>query len=739
LTTVTIGVHLEDGFERLEASLAALRSHTTGPFELVVIPDGTDATDRERLASSKLASLGGLDQRPGAARCFNLLTGWSGSNVIVFLEAGSLPGPGWLDRLLEALYADSHNGLAGPSTNFAWNEQCAFARASSPLGEVARTADAARVRFGERWRTLQPRQFLSDFCLALRSDVVQAVGPAHDDRGVGHAWEVDYANRAAQAGFHSVWACSSYVWRSPSTARRKRDESQPFRPTNGPFVRKLWAMRQPGGHSIRARATFDQRPRIRGLESGSSPLVSCVMATCNRREYAVQSVGYFERQDYPNKELIVVDDGADDLVSVLPPSDRIRYVRAHAGSSIGAKRNRGCELARGTVVAQWDDDDWYSPQRLSRQVAPLIAGQAEITGLKHQLFFDIKRWRFWSCLPALHRQMFVEDVLGGTLVYLRACWEQLARYPDCSLAEDAAFLRQAVLRGARLKRITEPALLLYLRHYTNTWQFECGQFIDPGGWAEVPEPALPNEDRAFYIGRSSAALPTQMTEPLVSCIMPTADRRRFIPHAIRYFLRQTYPNRELLIIDDGSDNIGDLVPASHQIRHIRLDRRQSLGAKRNLGCELARGEIIAHWDDDDWIADWRLAYQVGILRRHHLPAVCGLSRLRFSEPSTGKAWMYGHPPGRRGWVAGGTLCYHKSLWRRFQFADVSDAEDTLFIANIADDSLVSLVDNRFYVATVHGDNTSRKVTKDPSWQSISSTDIRAVIGEDWASYEAAAS
>src|SRR6266851_4504972 len=176
----------------------------------------------------------------------------------------------------------------------------------------------------------------------------------------------------------------------------------------------------------------------------SFPLVSCVMATRDRHDYVLQSVRYFERQDYPNRELIILDDGEAGLSNAIPSSDRVRYVRIPRRASIGAKRNRGCELARGSIIAQWDDDDWYSPKRLSTQVAPLIAGEAEITALKAQVFFDLPRWRFWSCLPELHRHIFLEDVLGGTLAYLRTCWEKLGRYPDCSLAEDASFLLQAI-------------------------------------------------------------------------------------------------------------------------------------------------------------------------------------------------------------------------------------------------------------------------------------------------------
>src|SRR3954447_10293322 len=107
----------------------------------------------------------------------------------------------------------------------------------------------------------------------------------------------------------------------------------------------------------------------------------------------------------------------------------------------------------------------------------------------------------------------------------------------------------------------------------------------------------------------------ERSAPLVSCVMPTRNRRRFVRQAIWYFLRQDYPEKELLVVDDGEDGVSGLVPADDRPRHIRLDQRASLGAKRNLGCELARGELVAHFDDDDWIGPGRLDAQVVELER----------------------------------------------------------------------------------------------------------------------------
>ena len=77
--------------------------------------------------------------------------------------------------------------------------------------------------------------------------------------------------------------------------------------------------------------------------------------------------------------------------------------------------------------------------------------------------------------------------------------------------------------------------------------------------------------------------------PLVSCIMPTRNRRALVGQAIAYFLRQDYPRKELIVVDDGDDCIVDLMPPDPRVQYLRLERRTSVGAKRNLACAGARG------------------------------------------------------------------------------------------------------------------------------------------------------
>lgn len=217
--------------------------------------------------------------------------------------------------------------------------------------------------------------------------------------------------------------------------------------------------------------------------------------------------------------------------------------------------------------------------------------------------------------------------------------------------------------------------------------------------------------------------------PLVSCIMPTRNRRSFVPQSIWYFLRQDYPHKELIIIDDGEDSVADLIPADERIRYTRLDRSLPLGAKRNLGCDMSHGELIAHWDDDDWMAPNRLSRQVDELTRHEAE-VCGLRELLHYRPEAGEAWLYHYHPDNRPWVAGGTLLYHRRAWTSNPFLEINIGEDTEFVRRQPADGVKLISDYSFYIALIHSGNTSAKRLTDPHWQRRPLDDVSRLLAFD---------
>lgn len=750
ISGVSIGIHVHAQPEGLQATLAALRGTVSGEVDVVLLPDGPDPAVYRTLEALRHYKQSGTARPCGAAACFNRLAQTSHAGVVILLESGAIVAPGWLDLLLAALQAGPRHGLAGPSTNCSWNEQGVFPDARDGLEQIAHTAQEAERRFGQTTRTLEPLYSLADFCYAVRREVIEDIGLADEGYGCGPCWEMDYNIRAARAGWHGVWACGAYVHRAPFTERRRRDEARLFTASRHRYQDKFCGLRlrgeggayephckgdacehfapkdlialrlTPSGITAAAPGTGSPVP---AAVCAGPPLVSCIMPTANRADFVLQAVRCFLRQDYPNCELIIADESTPGLREKLPADPRLRCLTVPRGKSIGEKRNAACAEARGEFIVHWDDDDWYGPGRISAQMAPLLDGRAGVSALRSDLFFDLHRWRFWRCTDALHRRLFVEDVHGGTLAYARSVWERGCRFPDRSLAEDAIFLRAALRKGARLERLPGVGHFIYLRHGENAWRFECGRHQDPGGWMPAEEPPLPAEDHAFYAALSRAV--PSASVPLVSCLMPTCRRRAFVPQAIRCFLDQDYAEKELIIVNDGGERINDLVPAHPAVRLIELEGRRSLGAKRNLACQEARGNVLVHWDDDDWSAPWRVSYQAAELRRLGAD-LCGLNRVWFYDPAARRAWHFVYPSRERPWVYGASLCYTREFWQRHPFPEINVGEDTRFVWSDPSARLCALENPDFLVATIHSANTSRKRTADPRYREISADSPAAI-------------
>jgi Glycosyl transferase family 2/Bifunctional DNA primase/polymerase, N-terminal len=225
--------------------------------------------------------------------------------------------------------------------------------------------------------------------------------------------------------------------------------------------------------------------------------------------------------------------------------------------------------------------------------------------------------------------------------------------------------------------------------------------------------------------------------PLVSCLMPTTgDRRRFLPQAIRYFQRQTYPNLELVIVCDGEDDMSDLIPGDDERIHYDYlgSNRQTHGAKLNLACERATGDLIAHFDDDDWSHPERLNFQVGVLLAEGAE-ICGMSQLLYFEISSGLVWLNRaptllHPSLYRGLSFGGSYVYRRSYWSGSQFPDVACYSDIAFTWEEGRLDRAALVsDHMLYVAMIHNSNSLDYSVRSSHWSPWHG-DLREVMGDD---------
>jgi len=90
--------------------------------------------------------------------------------------------------------------------------------------------------------------------------------------------------------------------------------------------------------------------------------------------------------------------------------------------------------------------------------------------------------------------------------------------------------------------------------------------------------------------------------PVFSIILPTFNREKLLPRAIKSVLYQIFKNFELIIIDDAStDNTAKVVKqfSDPRIRYYFHTKNMGVSSARNYGIRLAKGQYISFIDDDD--------------------------------------------------------------------------------------------------------------------------------------------
>ena len=109
--------------------------------------------------------------------------------------------------------------------------------------------------------------------------------------------------------------------------------------------------------------------------------------------------------------------------------------------------------------------------------------------------------------------------------------------------------------------------------------------------------------------------------PLISVIIPTYNRRDTIKRSIDSVLSQDYDNIELIIVDDNStDNTKEIVDSygSDRIKYyFNNSDIHGAGVARNLGIDMANGELIAFNDSDDEWLHGKLTSQYNFLIKHN--------------------------------------------------------------------------------------------------------------------------
>ncbi len=211
-----------------------------------------------------------------------------------------------------------------------------------------------------------------------------------------------------------------------------------------------------------------------------------------------------------------------------------------------------------------------------------------------------------------------------------------------------------------------------------------------------------------------------MEEKLVSIVIPCYNRADRIMPSLMSVLAQTYPNIEVIVVDDGStdetqrlfENFSD-----DRVTYLRYMPNKGACHARNYGAERAHGEYIAFQDSDDiWLPD-KLRRQLHFMAETGAGFVyCGMNRL---SPSGGKYYFPVHGfTGKdpvtelllENRVGTQTMLMHRDVWARVRFDDsFRRYQDWDFAIRTAKVSSMAYLAEALVVSEVNSDSISASI------------------------------
>jgi GT2 family glycosyltransferase/glycosyltransferase involved in cell wall biosynthesis len=232
--TAEVIVCVHNALEDVKRCLESVLRHTSMPYSLILVDDGSNAETRDYLADfarSHQVRLIRNEEARGYTFAANQGLRQTQADYVVLLNSDTVVTPDWLDRVIACGESDPRIGLIGPLSNAAsWQSIPEITRngdwAENELPEGATITDMGGLvaRYAAR---LYPRlPFLNGFCLVIKRPVIEQLGYFDEQAfGRGYGEENDYCMRARKAGWQLAIAEDAYVYhrqsRSYSHERRK--------------------------------------------------------------------------------------------------------------------------------------------------------------------------------------------------------------------------------------------------------------------------------------------------------------------------------------------------------------------------------------------------------------------------------------------------------------------------------------------------------------------------------------
>ncbi len=372
------------------------------------------------------------------------------------------------------------------------------------------------------------------------------------------------------------------------------------------------------------------------------PLISCVMPTYGRPDYVNEAIQMFLDQDYPNKELVILNDCAGQIFTCdLPPEAGVRVINhPERFPSLGDKRNACIELAQGEFIAIWDDDDVYLPWRLSHSYRMMTAH-----GTPFYLAEEFYEYRGVG-EPLHEKQCGPGQACRPNTLFTKRLWQAVHGYPSINVGEDSEFFRR-VKRFLGQDNIAYPikrdSRFFILRAKSNyphmSMQGGSGQLDTRGGQFElqpkpIADPALQSLSQTLILLHHQYASTSKSSfdpaEPVISVCVSLKNRSavpygdevlRLFPNTVRSLVqaaKSIHGVVELVVADFGSDDDppGDWIHELAEgisVKLLPIDGGFSRGRGLNEAVRHSRSKRLLLTDADVLISETALQGAIDLI------------------------------------------------------------------------------------------------------------------------------
>lgn len=359
------------------------------------------------------------------------------------------------------------------------------------------------------------------------------------------------------------------------------------------------------GHDIKAKHFYGSRwdagvpVKINAQGSIINPEISVVLSVYNGEMYIENAIRSVLSQTFPNFELIIINDAStDSSADIIRNFDdpRIRIVENESNIGLTASLIKGIRIAKGHYIARMDADDISLPHRFETQFS-FLESHPDYALIGSSFYLINDNGETLGLVQVLTENTLIQEKLteknwfchGSTLIR-KSAYEVVGGYNcEYKYAQDYdLWLR--ISEQFKVYNTDEP---LY------SWRDSAGCISRKKA-----------EEQQFYSNKAKTEASLRRInnclikndKPLVSIIVPTFNRPHLVGNAIQSILNQTYPNVEIVVVNDCGSPVEDIIfnfNTNNSIAYTRLAKNAGLAAARNTGIRMAKGEFIGYLDDDD--------------------------------------------------------------------------------------------------------------------------------------------